>query len=242
MGIPPPFRGVLKDPTNGLPRQMSAEQFAFFSSISALKKELCFREIDTDTPGLKGDERATALAERLWEDIERLETEAKQAELSKIKMTIAQEEARRQASAQDCGNVVLLRDLDSALVRRNQYQIEECIRAGADVNYETATGHTPLIYATVEGQKKFIKTLVLHLGASIDRVNKYGHTAVTWGAICGKTDIVQLLIELGANVSIETFNGRTALSAGKNLFRKLYFCQVFSPTFMYFRIQISNIK
>ncbi len=116
------------------------EHLACFQTLQSLKKELTDRGISIDTPGLKGDERAAELASRLRKDMEKLESEAKQAEREKTQMTLLQEKALRVATRNDCSNVLLLRDLDSALVRKQFTQIEECILAGADADYESQVG------------------------------------------------------------------------------------------------------
>ena len=84
-----------------------------------------------------------------------------------------------------------------------------------------------MIAATVDGKMSFMKTIVRKHNASINKANKYGHTALTWGAICGRIEIVEVLLELGADIDNETFNGKTALSAavaaGQERMGKLFY-------------------
>ena len=66
------------------------------------------------------------------------------------------------------------------------------------VNYTFNDGETPLIRAVRNGHYKFASKL-LQFGARIDDTDSYNKTALHWAAQMGKTDLVRMLIEKGAN-------------------------------------------
>lgn len=88
------------------------------------------------------------------------------------------------------------------------------INAGADVN---AYGEsTPLQDACIIDLK--IAKLLAHAGADIDKINKYNETALMIASASGKKEVVEWLLEEGANPQIKDVFGETALD--KSLKRK----------------------
>ncbi len=71
-------------------------------------------------------------------------------------------------------------------------------------------GTTPLIVAAGNGHLSSVKAL-LQAGASVNRTNDRGQTALSWAASHGHTDIVFLLLAHGAH-DIPDYEGKTALS------------------------------
>lgn len=71
-------------------------------------------------------------------------------------------------------------------------------------------GTTPLIVAAGNGHLFSVKTL-LGAGASVNRTNDRGQTALSWAASHGYADIVPLLLAHGAH-DIPDYEGKTALS------------------------------
>jgi len=93
--------------------------------------------------------------------------------------------------------------------------ILQLLEYGAEVNVCDQEKFTPLHKAIQEPSRALIKALLVH-GAKIDAINKYGDTPLT---ICvrggSRPDIVEVLIEYGANVNHRNNAGETALSLAK---------------------------
>ena len=64
--------------------------------------------------------------------------------------------------------------------------------------------------ATATGQAEIAKLLLNH-GANINRLDRFGRTALHWAAITGHRDLLSLLVEHGADATMEDHNGQTAL-------------------------------
>ena len=107
--------------------------------------------------------------------------------------------------------------LESA-IRGNLEEMKECLKNGADVNYqESIEGRTALIYAcrnneNREYQTKMIQTLIEH-GADVNQCDKY-KTPLLYATIEDKVNFeaIKLLVENGADVNKELQVGTTALS------------------------------
>jgi ankyrin repeat protein len=77
-------------------------------------------------------------------------------------------------------------------------------------------GETLLHYLAVEGFADGVRLLALH-GASLDAKNKFGETALIDVALQGNLEMVELLLECGANPLIQSdSDGDTALHAAVN--------------------------
>jgi len=73
-----------------------------------------------------------------------------------------------------------------------QELVKALIRAGADVNVQTAHGDTPLMYSVHSGRAEMVKIL-LENGADADLKNMSGETALMVAQRKGRADIVELL-------------------------------------------------
>lgn len=107
--------------------------------------------------------------------------------------------------------------LESA-IRGNLEKMKECLKNGADVNYqESIEGRTALIYACrndiAKNQFEMVETLIKH-GADVNQCDKYNRTPLLYTAKEDKINIniVKLLVENGADVNIKDQMGYTALS------------------------------
>lgn len=89
------------------------------------------------------------------------------------------------------------------------------IELGADVNAQNNCGDTPLNkLASIKGSDPAIAHALIKGGADIDRVeNIYGRTPLHTAACNGRGDLVQLLIEAGADQTITDKQGMTAEEA-----------------------------
>ena len=91
---------------------------------------------------------------------------------------------------------------------------EQCTGSGnADINFESCTGHTPLLQTCISGQANTCRILLLH-GADPNLQNKQNETAMTTAARCGHADVVMALMTGGAKINQETRSGRMPLHEG----------------------------
>ena len=101
--------------------------------------------------------------------------------------------------------------------------IKTSIGAGANVNYVTRQGYTPLYESMSIGNQQIVKIL-LDAGATIDVPGDgYNGPPLVWAAAKGDVNIMKLLLEKGGNINIKHENdikgigGSTALhKASKN--------------------------
>jgi ankyrin repeat protein len=73
------------------------------------------------------------------------------------------------------------------------------LKRGADVNRRTSFGHTPLMVAAYKGHESTVR-LLLSRGADVN-ANDDGVTALTFAKNKGRSEIVALLRQAGANES-----------------------------------------
>ena len=81
------------------------------------------------------------------------------------------------------------------------------IAAGADLDARTRSGSTALIFAATEGHEA-IATPLLQNMAPTDSVNKIGASALIAAATKGYYNLLQSLLEAGANPSVQTIRRR----------------------------------
>jgi len=79
--------------------------------------------------------------------------------------------------------------------------LEALLDAGGDANAAFGEGETVLMTAARAGDTASVKTLLAHGGKPDATENWHGQTALMWAAIENHADIVQLLIDAGAEVS-----------------------------------------
>ena len=85
----------------------------------------------------------------------------------------------------------------------NINEIKNAIEDGADVNYTTRQGYTPLFESIFTGNKEIVKTLI-EAGAKIDVLgDKDNGPPLVSAARRGDVDVMKLLIEKGGNINIE---------------------------------------
>lgn len=90
--------------------------------------------------------------------------------------------------------------------------IEDLIMLGVDINQKNAEGETALMVASSRGNVGIVKKL-LSLGASVNEVDNNGETAFMKSASGWevKEDMLTILLENGADHSLQNNNGSTAL-------------------------------
>ncbi len=101
-------------------------------------------------------------------------------------------------------------------LHRTSYQgmlkvVEELIEKGANANKQDKDGHTALIQACINEHTHVALALLEREDINVDLVNKYGHTALQWASFKGMLEVVEKLIEKGADVNKQNKDGYTAL-------------------------------
>ena len=85
----------------------------------------------------------------------------------------------------------------------NINEIKNAIEDGADVNYTTRQGYTPLYESVGTGNKKIVSILI-EAGAKIDvDGDEYNGPPLVYAARTGNVEIMKLLIEKGGNINIQ---------------------------------------
>jgi len=99
---------------------------------------------------------------------------------------------------------------------------ELLIRRGADVNAKDTHGYTPLYYAIRHIDDPEFMSLLIANGAKLDTKYPGGETALQAAAITGRTDVVKVLLEAGADINARNDRGQTALHAILDIKRFTY--------------------
>ncbi len=101
--------------------------------------------------------------------------------------------------------------LSLACTNGNAVLVDLLVSAGADPNGALPGGETPLMTAARTGSLASVKTLLAR-GARVDsKDERRGQTALMWAAAEGHADVVQALIDAGADVRIRLASGFTPL-------------------------------
>uniref|UniRef100_A0A7S2RZ72 Uncharacterized protein n=1 Tax=Mucochytrium quahogii TaxID=96639 RepID=A0A7S2RZ72_9STRA len=111
-------------------------------------------------------------------------------------------------SANDFGETSLYLASKRAHVKLCKWLIDN----GADCNFATQAGVTPLLIATDSGSKQHLEVIQLLVksgGANVNHANIWGMTALHVAAFRGNLEVCKLLLELGADQSLQDKKGRT---------------------------------
>ena len=101
--------------------------------------------------------------------------------------------------------------LSLACTNGNVAMVELLIKAGADPNAALPGGEAPLMTAARTGKIAAVKALIAN-GANIHaKDDRQGQTALMWAAAEGHTEVVELLIEFGADFRTPIESGFTPL-------------------------------
>lgn len=89
--------------------------------------------------------------------------------------------------------------------------VRRLIDAGADVNFQSPEGITPLMDAAYEGHTLIVQTLLEVPDIQIDAVRDTGHTALLLAVQEGHEAVIDLLLEYNASIEMMTETGVSAL-------------------------------
>ncbi|MGA1563944.1 MAG: ankyrin repeat domain-containing protein, partial [Pontimonas sp.] len=103
-----------------------------------------------------------------------------------------------------------------ASVKKEKTSLVTLIENGADVNIADNWGWTPLIQAAQMGMVDNCRTLITTPGCLLDYAAIDGRTALMHACENGHSEVVQLLLDHGANINIKSTHGYTALIAAAN--------------------------
>jgi hypothetical protein len=165
--------------------------------------------IGFDRMALEGETRAD-LRGTTWP----LDVAVQQAQVDMVKLLLAK------------GAKLHRGELATAAFAGNQAEslamITALLTAGADVNSRHEYGFTALFCASHKGNKDAVKLLLAQPGIKLDETNdSVGNTALMAAAEHGHAEIVEMLLQAGANVSIADIGGETAMTrAQKTLARQ----------------------
>jgi ankyrin repeat protein len=125
-------------------------------------------------------------------------------------MAGAQAKGATQSKPQPVSTDLVVDFMESA-IRGDADKLEKLINAGVDVNVATKGGDTALILAAGLGYARVASVLLDH-GADIDQGTASARaTPLMWAAFNGKTDLVRLLVERGADIAKQNNKAYTAL-------------------------------
>lgn len=114
-------------------------------------------------------------------------------------------------------NKLLLTSVKESNIENIKLVLEE----GANVNYTTSQGYTPLYESVGTGNEEIVNIL-LEAGANIDVPgDKYNGPPLVWAADKGDINIVKILVEKGGDINIkhEKDNGDTPLHIASKIKR-----------------------
>lgn len=89
-------------------------------------------------------------------------------------------------------------------------KVKLLLKMGADVDFQDENGYTPLMMATISGQKEIVE-LLLEYKANVNIQNKYKQTSIMLAISCGYLEIFYLLFGARADINICDYYQRTPL-------------------------------
>ena len=90
-------------------------------------------------------------------------------------------------------------------------EVKRLLAAGAPVNTRDNNHITPLMAASLRGEREIVKLLLAH-GADVNARTTDGQTALIYASIKGDREVVEMLLANGSAVNLKDKSGDTALS------------------------------
>ena len=110
-----------------------------------------------------------------------------------------------------------------AVINKNKEIIEFLISKNANINYKDNGGFTVLFYAILSKDCDFVSYLLKNYNnIQINIKDNYNHTPLYFSCLYGTIEIVELLIDYGANIDEEYENGKTIIFLLLDQFRVIY--------------------
>jgi len=94
--------------------------------------------------------------------------------------------------------------LHLACINRNGTIVEKLLKAGAAANAALLNGETVLMTCARTGTTQGVRSLLLHRADVNAKETSHDQTALMWAAAQGRSDVVRLLIEAGADVRVRS--------------------------------------
>ena len=107
--------------------------------------------------------------------------------------------------------------LHLAVCRENLTIIEMILKAGADINEQDWLGNTPLhesMYKSPANLAQIVR-LLLKFGAQVNMENKITDTPLHLVACYGRSEVVQILLDAGADPHLVDMSGETAMDIAR---------------------------
>jgi hypothetical protein len=142
-----------------------------------------------------------------------LDVAAQQAEVEMVKLLLAK---GAKLHGKELVNAAFARNADESLA-----MLKALLDAGADVNAtDDDYKFTALFWASFRGNKKSVELLLAQPGIKLDETDVDGGTALMAAARNGHAEIMEMLLDAGANAAIADDGGETATSLAKKAFAK----------------------
>ena len=93
------------------------------------------------------------------------------------------------------------------------------MQLGSNVNYSDKNGRTPLMVAASMGRKYAVEVLINNY-ADIDRLDKYGWSALMLAVYYNHIEVSRFLCECGCNVNLTSAQGMNAMRLAQKHQRK----------------------
>lgn len=95
--------------------------------------------------------------------------------------------------------------------------IKLILNAGADINAKNRYGHTPLMFASsFGGAPEEILKMLIEVGSNINAITPSGNTSLMLASQAGQATKVKILLDAGADISIQNKNGKSALQLARD--------------------------
>lgn len=108
-------------------------------------------------------------------------------------------------------NSKLEQKLAECIKKRDMSGIEKCIAYGASVQTSTYKQDPPIMVAIECGYRDITKLLLEHKGLDLNEKARNGMLPLGYACMCGKTEIVEVLLKAKANLNAQDAHGETAL-------------------------------
>lgn len=109
-----------------------------------------------------------------------------------------------------------LNPLFSAIKAGDPEKVVAELQKGSDINQQSITGTTALMFAALDGNKKLVE-LLLDKGAKVNFTTFNGETALMAAALTGNMEIVELLLEHRADANLKSSDGHSVVNSLKML-------------------------